>query len=67
MLSYRKGGVEVTKEYKERKTKEAKVAKDADLVDQILLLKEYAWRGNSEAEEWLSKSNSRNRNSQTAN
>lgn len=40
-------------EYQERKTKEAKIAKDADLIDQILLLKEYEWQGNKEAPEWL--------------
>lgn len=40
-------------EYKERKTKEAKVAKDADLLDQILLLREYQWQGNKEAGVWL--------------
>ncbi len=42
-----------TKEYAERKTLEARIAKDADLLDQILLLKEYAWRGNREATAWL--------------
>lgn len=41
------------KEYNQRKTKEAKIAKDADLLDQALLLKEYAWQGNSEAKRWL--------------
>lgn len=40
-------------EYQERETLEAKVAKDADLLDQVLLLKEYAWAGNKEAEKWL--------------
>lgn len=43
----------IMEEYKQRKTKEAKVAKDADLIDQILLLKEYVWQGNKEAEDWL--------------
>lgn len=43
----------VCKEYQERKTKEAKLAKDADLLDQILLLREYEWTGNREATEWL--------------
>ena len=46
-------------EYKERKTKEALVAKDADLLDQILLLKEYEWQGNKEAAIWLNGSDSR--------
>lgn len=40
-------------EYHERKTKEALVAKDADLIDQILLLKEYVVMGNREATIWL--------------
>ena len=40
---------ELAKEYIERKTKEAKLAKDADLIDQILLLREYEWMGNKEA------------------
>lgn len=40
-------------EYHKRKTLEAKVAKDADLLDQILILKEYAWQGNKEAADWL--------------
>ena len=45
--------LKIIKEYNERKTKEALVAKDADLLDQILLLKEYAHMGNKEAEIWL--------------
>jgi len=40
-------------EYNKRKTKEAIVAKDADLLDQILLLREYEWQGNKEAGIWL--------------
>lgn len=40
-------------EYEERKTLEANLAKDADLLDQILLLKEYEWQGNKEASIWL--------------
>lgn len=43
----------VSLEYQERKSKEALIAKDADLLDQILLLKEYAWQGNQEASAWL--------------
>jgi len=43
----------VSLEYQERKSKEALIAKDADLLDQILLLKEYAWVGNKEAAMWL--------------
>jgi len=45
--------LKLSSEYQERKTLEAKVAKDADLLDQILILKEYAWQGNQEAECWL--------------
>lgn len=40
-------------EYHSRQTLEAQVAKDADLLDQILLQKEYAWIGNQEAAAWL--------------
>jgi putative hydrolase of HD superfamily len=40
-------------EFEERKSKEAIIAKDADLLDQMLLLKEYAHQGNKEAEIWL--------------
>lgn len=41
-------------EFEERKSKEATIAKDADLLDQMLLLKEYVHQGNHEAEIWLS-------------
>ena len=44
---------DLAKEYHERKTLEAIVAKDADVLDQVLLLREYAWQGNKEAERWL--------------
>lgn len=40
-------------EYEERKTIEAIVTKQADLLDQILLLREYEWQGNKEAKIWL--------------
>ena len=40
-------------EYQGRKTKEAKVAKDADLLEEIFLLREYEWQGNKEATDWL--------------
>ena len=36
-------------EYDERESLEAHLAKDADLLDQILLLREYEWVGNNEA------------------
>jgi len=45
--------LDLSKEYNERKSLEAKVAKDADLLDQILLLREYEWMGNKEARRWL--------------
>ena len=43
----------LNQEYSERKTNESKIAKDADLLDQIFLLCEYRWQGNKEAEIWL--------------
>jgi len=43
----------ILSEYNKRETLESKIAKDADLIDQILLLKEYGWQGNKEAKEWL--------------
>lgn len=45
--------LDLSKEFKERKTPEAKLAKEADLIDQILLLKEYEHQGNKEASLWL--------------
>ncbi|HEX8946896.1 MAG TPA: HD domain-containing protein [Candidatus Paceibacterota bacterium] len=44
---------DIVKEFEARESKEALIAKDADLLDQILLLKEYAHQGNKEAEIWL--------------
>lgn len=44
---------EVTREYERRESKEAIVAKDADILDQLLLLREYDWQGNREANIWL--------------
>ena len=46
--------LKINQEFEVRESKEAIVAKDADLLDQILLLKEYAHQGNKEAEIWLS-------------
>ncbi len=40
-------------EYEKRESKEAILAKEADLLDQILLLREYEWSGNKEAHVWL--------------
>jgi putative hydrolase of HD superfamily len=42
-----------TDEYMKRESVEAVIAKDADLLDQILLLREYDWNGNKEATIWL--------------
>lgn len=44
---------DVIAEYHKRESKEALVAKDADILDQILLLREYEWQGNQEAKAWL--------------
>lgn len=43
----------IAEEYHERMSKESIVAKEADLLDQILLLREYEWAGNKEASVWL--------------
>ncbi len=40
-------------EYDQKESLEAIVSKDADMVDQIFLLREYVWQGNREAELWL--------------
>lgn len=40
-------------EYIKRESLESLVAKDADLLDQLMLLREYEWRGNKEASKWL--------------
>ena len=45
--------LKLSKEYQERKTLEAKIAKDADLLDEIFLLREYELQGNKEAIDWL--------------
>ena len=44
---------ELDKEFEARESKEAIITKDADLLDQIMLLKEYAHQGNKEAKIWL--------------
>lgn len=44
---------DLAKEYHERQSRESIVAKDADVLDQIFLLREYVWQGNKEAQEWL--------------
>lgn len=43
----------LSKEYQERKTLESKIVKDADLLDEICLLREYQWQGSKEAKDWL--------------
>lgn len=43
----------IAEEYHARESKESIVAKDADLLDQVLLLREYEWQGNKEAVLWL--------------
>ncbi len=45
--------IEIAEEYRVRETPESIVAKDADILDQVLLLREYVWQGNREAQEWL--------------
>lgn len=45
--------LEVVKEYEDRKTKEAIIAKDADNIEWILSLKEQVDIGNSRAKEWI--------------
>lgn len=45
--------LEISKEYHARKTPEAKIAKDADLLDEIFLLKEFEFQGSKEAIDWL--------------
>lgn len=44
---------ELAGEYEKRESTEAIIAKDADMIDQILLLREYEWQGNKEAAIWL--------------
>jgi len=44
---------QVADEYDKRESREAIIAKDADLLDQIFLLREYVWQGNKEAQIWL--------------
>jgi putative hydrolase of HD superfamily len=53
-------------EYHKRETKESKIAKDADMIDQMLLLKEYEWQGIKEASEWLTDDNNITLSSETA-
>lgn len=43
----------LSRECDECKTLEAQIAKDADWLDQIFLLREYEWQGSQEATSWL--------------
>ena len=57
-------------EYEKRESRESLVAKDADMLDQVLLLREYEWQGNKEAHIWLhgkGKNYTETYNQQTAN
>ncbi len=47
-------------EYEKRDSKESMIAKDADIIDQILLLREYEWQGNKEAANWLYRGETKN-------
>lgn len=44
---------ELMNEYEKRESLESIITKQADLLDQILLLREYEWQGNKEAQIWL--------------
>ena len=44
---------DIAMEYEERESLESKLAKDADIIDQICLLREYEWQGSKEAKIWL--------------
>lgn len=58
---------EITIEYNKRESKEAILAKDADLLDQIFLLREYEWQGNKEAVIWLEGKSGKKGNAQDIN
>lgn len=45
--------LKLSEEYQERKSLEAKIAKDADILDELFLLREYELQGNKEATRWL--------------
>ncbi len=52
-LPVEKSVLALLKEYRAAKTKEAKIVKEADVLEQVFQLKEYADQGNKEAERWL--------------
>lgn len=58
---------QLTSEYNKRESKEAILAKDADLLDQIFLLREYEWQGNKEAAIWLEGKSGKKVNAQALN
>jgi putative hydrolase of HD superfamily len=58
---------EIANEYHKRENKEAILAKDADLLDQIFLLREYEWQGNKEAAIWLQGKSGKKGNAQDIN
>lgn len=45
--------LKISAEYEKKNAPEAKIAKDADLLDQIFILREYEWQGSKEAKDWL--------------
>jgi len=55
---------EIINEYDKRESKESILAKEADTLDQILLLREYEWNGNKEAGIWLNGKGKSNGNEQ---
>lgn len=59
--------IDIREEYETRESKESIIAKDADLLDQILLLKEYEWQGNREAVVWLKGKSGEDENRQVLN
>ena len=59
--------LELDTEFEKRESKESIIAKDADLLDQILLLREYSHQGNKEADIWLNGKGARSQNIQYEN
>jgi putative hydrolase of HD superfamily len=57
---------ELINEYNERESKESILVKDADLLDQMLLLREYEWQGNKEAAIWIKGKSGDSENAQFA-
>lgn len=45
--------LKIVKEYEKRESKEAMISKDADLLEQLFLLREYEESGNKQASKWL--------------